>query len=76
MTSRLPALTLGLLAAGIVMESLGAPYRLVQGVVILGVVALVLQIPDMVGRSHRVRDRDADQDSTDDKGAPKSTDPR
>jgi hypothetical protein len=58
MAKGLLLLTVGLLEAGILMELLGAPYRLVQGVVILGAVTLILQVPDTVDRWRRVREQE------------------
>jgi hypothetical protein len=68
MATKLFPLTLGLLGAAILMESFGAPYRLIEAVVILGAITLFLQLPDTVNHWHRVRDQSAGRGPTDDRG--------
>jgi hypothetical protein len=58
MSRKLLPLTVATLLLAITLESLGAPYRLVQGVCVLGVLVLALQIPDTVETLQALRDRD------------------
>jgi hypothetical protein len=59
-------LTAGLLFVVILMESLAAPYRLVQAVIGLGVVLLVLQVPDTIDQWRAVRGHYAKRRRADD----------
>jgi hypothetical protein len=58
MSRKLLSLTVVSVLVVIALESLGAPYRLVQGVCILGVLTLALQIPDTIEIVQSLRRRD------------------
>jgi hypothetical protein len=72
MSRMLLPLTVGLVWAAILMESLGAPYRLVQAGIALGVVVLVLQVPDTIDQWRAVRDHYAKRRRADDSEGPQA----
>jgi hypothetical protein len=64
--------TAGLVWAVILTDSLGAPYRIVQGLIVLGVVLLALQVPDTIDRVRDIRDRCTKPRPVDDAGGPQT----
>jgi hypothetical protein len=65
MSRKLLPLTVASLLLVIALESLGAPYRLVQGVCILGALTLVVQIPNTIEIVQSLRRHDAGPRSSD-----------
>jgi hypothetical protein len=65
MSHRLAALTVVLVLLVILLESLSAPYRLVEGLCALGAIMLVLQIPDTIETVQALRRRNARPGSSD-----------
>ena len=65
MSRRLPALTAALVPLVILLQSLGAPYRLVEGLCVLGAIVLVLQIFDTVETVQALRGQDTRRGSSD-----------
>jgi hypothetical protein len=58
--------SLVLVMAAIIASSVDAPYRVVQLIVAVGLLTLVLQVPDTVEQWRAIRNRDVDARSTGD----------
>ncbi|MCW3015696.1 MAG: hypothetical protein JWO02_2788 [Solirubrobacterales bacterium] len=60
MARHLLHVSLGLVVAAIVAESVAAPYWVVKLIVAVGALTLILQVPDTIERWRATRNRDVD----------------
>jgi hypothetical protein len=61
MSRKLNSLVLPVVLTAIVLSSLGAPYRVVQAVCLLGALVLALLIPETIESMRAIRDRGTDR---------------